>query len=78
MRYRVIKRTEADGRTWYYPQYKRWFRWRYFYKDFIAYGEIIGVSNKPLSSERAEDAFAFLDKKPLQNIIVKEKKYEVH
>lgn len=76
MKYRVIRRTEANGKTWYYPQYKEWLRWRYFYKYIIAFGEIAGVSNNPLKAERAEDAFAFIDKRPLQNLVVKREDYD--
>ena len=49
MKYRVIKRTEADGQTWYYPQYKRCLldRW----KMFVCFGNITTIHNKKYTKD---------------------------
>lgn len=77
MKYRVIKRTDVYGNTVFYPQYKKMLLWQYF--DDVVYDAVrdqwFEMSRAHFAS--AVDAFAFIDKKPLQNLVVKREEYEV-
>ena len=72
MKYRVIMDTNTDGVTWYYPKYKKWLRWRFFWRR-AAPVELakMGDFDKMAKFFNVDDAFAFIDKKPLQNLVVK-------
>lgn len=78
MKYRVIKDMDAEGMTWFFPQYKKWFRWRFFIRR-AAPIELakMGDFDKRTKFIDAKDAFAFIDEKPLQNLVVKREDYEV-
>lgn len=70
MKYRVIKRTEADGKTWYYPQYRKWFRWRMFtYEMGVGYRKAF-MCEKVQRFKDIEAAFVFIDNQPCSDIVV--------
>lgn len=64
--------TDIDGIMWYYPQYKKWFLWRFFWRR-AAPVELarMGDFDKRTKFFKVDDAFDFTDKKPLQNLVVK-------
>jgi hypothetical protein len=69
MKYRVIKRTEADGQTWYYPQYKKCFLWWMFtYYQYVCYGQY--ALKKVRRFKDIESAFVFIDNQPCVDICV--------
>lgn len=78
MKYRVIKDMDAEGQTWFFPQYKKLFRWRFFIRRSAPIELAkMGDFDKRTKFFKVEDAFAFIDKKPLQNLVVKREEYEV-
>lgn len=70
MKYRVIKRTEVDGQTWYYPQYKRLFRWRMFKYERDSTGFELYTIRDVRKFNDIESAFRFIDNKPCTDIVV--------
>ena len=70
MTYRVIKRMEADGQTWYYPQYRKWFWWRMFtYERYVTDLEV-NTRKEVRRFKDIESAFVFIDNRPCVDISV--------
>lgn len=74
MRYRVIKYTDVYGNTVFYPQYKKMLLWHYFDDRFYDAIRDQWVEKSRTHFASAVEAFTFIDKKPLQNLVVKREK----
>lgn len=70
MKYRVIKRTESDGQTWFYPQYRKWFHWRMFTYEHYVTDLMVNTRKEVRRFKDIESAFMFIDNQPCVDICV--------